>query len=70
MNSLFFLALLFLCACPLLFTAAEDVSDPDVVVLTENNFDEFINQDLVLVEFYAPCKYSHTEYPVLLYSLF
>lgn len=31
-----------------------EVDDPDVTVLTDANFEAFIQDDLTLVEFYAP----------------
>ena len=32
--------------------------EEDVMVLTESNFDEIVNnQQIILVEFYAPCTY-------------
>lgn len=38
-------------------------AEEDVVVLTDSNFDEWINnQELALVEFYAPCNFL----PILL----
>jgi len=62
-------ALLALCAV-LLFVgarAADDVDDPDVIVLTDKNFDSIVNSaDIILVEFYAPwcghCKHLAPEY--------
>ena len=48
---------LFLLACLVVLTFAQDgdEGDPgDVIVLTDSNFAEGVNVDLILVEFYAP----------------
>jgi hypothetical protein len=48
-------ALLVLALCSTVVRAADIVvDDPDVTVLTDDNFEEFIQNDLALVEFYAP----------------
>ncbi len=53
---LLFSTLFFLCFSLFPLVSSEDFDESDVTVLTEANFDQFINQDLALVEFYAPCK--------------
>lgn len=53
------LCLLFTVQLVSITVAAGEVDDPDVVVLTDDNFEGFIQNDLVLVEFYAPV--SHRE---------
>lgn len=56
-------ATLALTSCCLVGVFADDiqVDDPDVTVLTDDNFEAFIQGDLQLVEFYAPwCGQSTT----------
>ena len=41
-----------------------DFDETDVVVLTDDNFADFINNDLALVEFYAPCTTGGQSWPL------
>ncbi len=48
-------SLLLVLACTATVRADEEVHDPDTIVLTNENFNSIVdNEELMLVEFYAP----------------